>query len=66
MFYCTCSPEQKIFLFFTGVNNEETNKFGMASLQNILPTLTYNIKEIIYFPVNNLDLTAGLSNKIKS
>jgi hypothetical protein len=29
MFYFTCSPEHKLFLFFTGVNNEDTNIVGM-------------------------------------
>jgi len=32
-FYFTCSPEHKIFLFFTGLNNEDINIFRMASLQ---------------------------------
>ena len=29
------SPEHKTFLFFTGLNNEDTNIFGMASLQKV-------------------------------
>ena len=32
-FYFTCSPEYKIFLFFTVLNNEDINFFRMASLQ---------------------------------
>jgi hypothetical protein len=42
MFYFTRSLEHKIFLFFTGVNNEDTNKFGMAGLQNSVPPLINN------------------------
>jgi len=52
MFYFTSSHEHTIFLFFTGVHNEDTNNIGMASIQNNLPTLINNIKQIIYFHVN--------------
>jgi hypothetical protein len=38
MFYVTWSPEHKIFLFFTELNNEDTY-FWMASLQRSQPTL---------------------------
>ena len=33
------SPEHQIILFFAGLNNEDTNIFGMASLQKSRPTL---------------------------
>ena len=33
MFYFTCAPEHKTFLFFTGLNNKDKYTFGMASLQ---------------------------------
>jgi hypothetical protein len=37
-----CKIKHKIFLFFTGVNNEDTNKFGMAGLQNSVSPLINN------------------------
>jgi hypothetical protein len=33
------SPEHNIFLFFTGLNNEDTHIFGMACLQKSWLTL---------------------------
>ena len=38
MFYFTRSSEHNIFLFFTMLNNEDTNTFGMTSLQSGRPT----------------------------
>jgi len=46
MLFFTCSPEHTILLLFTGVNNEDTNNFGMASSQNNLPTLINIIKQM--------------------
>ena len=69
MFYFTCLLEHKLFLFFTGVINEDTNIYGMASLQNTRPTVinTYQTNDLLSCqPGNNLDLTTPLSNKIKS
>ena len=63
MFYFTCSPEHKTFLFFTRLNNKDKYTFGMASLQKTVGQHLINTyKQIIACtPVNNFDLTAVLS-----
>jgi hypothetical protein len=35
MFYFPCSPEHKIFLLFTGLNNEDTNIFWDGELTKL-------------------------------
>ena len=55
IFYFPFLPEHKIFLLFTGLNNEDTIIFfGMASLQNSRPTLNkhsvnpHQIKNLLF------------------
>jgi hypothetical protein len=38
MFYFTCSPEHKTFLFFTGLNNKDKYIFGMPSFSLVNET----------------------------
>ena len=66
MFYFTCSPEHKTFLFFTGLNNKDKRTFGMASLPKTVDQHLINsyntFKQIISCtPVNEFYLTAVLS-----
>ena len=63
-FYFTSSPEHKIFLFFTGLNNGDINIFRMASLQNTLNNHRLKNNLLSCKSVNNLD--SVLSNNTKS